>query len=211
MLGGVPLASVLGPMLWNRSVSPQPIPVSLTCSASETPGIPSDLPWWPFIGCDFCLGVAVGFAVGFLACAALCCASCWISLHVAPSEKGDLAMAVGRVSARSMAFDSADKFSWVEGLWFDRTGVPELVRIGSLSCVGAPLRPIVDGGMFVCPGSVAVRSTFLMEARLSEGFNPEIDGEDEIQVCVIELSGEAFDSITTLPLEVGDLGFSDDG
>ena len=58
------------------------------------------------------------------------------------------AIAVGRVSARSMAFDSAEEFSWLEGL-FDRKGVPELVRIARMSCVGAPLRPTADGGMFV--------------------------------------------------------------
>ena len=55
----------------------------------------------------------------------------------------------GRVSARSMAFDSFDEFSWLEGLWFDRTNVPKLVCIGSLSCVGVPLRAIADGGVFV--------------------------------------------------------------
>ena len=45
-----------------------------------------------------------------------------------------------------------------------------------------------------------------MEARLSEGVNPEIDGVDMVQVCLLELSGEAFDSVTTLPLQSGDLG-----
>ena len=78
------------------------------------------------------------------------------------------------MSGRCMALDSAEEFSWLEGLWFDRTGVPELVRIASLSCVGVPLQPIADGGLFVCPGSVA-----------------------------------SFDSITTLPLEIGDLGFAE--
>ena len=92
----------------------------------------------------------------------------------------------------AMAFDSAEEFSRLEGLWFDRTGVPELVRVGSFICVGVPLRPIADGGMFVCPVSVAAPGAFSMEARLSEGFNLEIDGEDVTQGCILELSGEAF-------------------
>ena len=50
-----------------------------------------------------------------------------------------------------------------------------------------------------------------MEARLSQGFNPEIDGEDVVQMCIHELSGEPFDSVTILPFEVGDLGVVDDG
>ena len=44
------MASVLGAVLWNRGGSPQAIPISLTCSANEAPGIASDLPSWPFIG-----------------------------------------------------------------------------------------------------------------------------------------------------------------
>ena len=67
-----------------------------------------------------------------------------------------------------------------------RSCVRKLARIASLSCVG---------GTFVCLGSV-------MGARLSEGFNPEIDGEDVTQVCFLELSWQLFDSITTLPLEI---------
>ena len=73
-------------------------------------------------------------------------------------------------------------------------GSPELVRVGTLNCVGVPLRPVADGGLFVCLGSVAVPGTLLMEARLSKEFNQK-------------LSGEAFDSITTLPPKRGDLGF----
>ena len=65
---------------------------------------------------------------------------------------------VGRVIARSIAFDSAEEVSWLEGLWFDRTGVPEFVRIGSLSCVCVLLLPMV-GSLFVqAPSQYRARS-----------------------------------------------------
>ena len=44
---GVLLASVLGAVLWSRGGSPQPIPISLTCSVGETPAGPSEVPSWP--------------------------------------------------------------------------------------------------------------------------------------------------------------------
>ena len=64
---------------------------------------------------------------------------------------------------------------------------PELVCIGSLTCVGVPL------SLTQVPG------TFLMEARCSEGFNPELDVAGMIQVCILFLSVELFDSITSGP------------
>ena len=66
-----------------------------------------------------------------------------------------------------MALDSAEELSWLAELWFDRTGVPKLVRVASFLCAEVPLRPVADGGLFVCPGAVAVPGTSLMEARLS--------------------------------------------
>ena len=64
---------------------------------------------------------------------------------------------------------------------------PYLVRVGTVSCVGVPLRLVADGGPFVCPGLVAVPGTFLREARFLEDFNPKIAGEDVVR-CMERLS-----------------------
>ena len=119
--------------------------------------------------------------------------------HYVHVTDGSPAIASGRVSARSMTSGSPEESSWLEGMWFDRSH-------RKFELCGCAVSTNCRWWMFVCAGSVAVPGTFLMEAMMSEGFNPEIDGEDVLQVCILELPGVLFDSITTLPLEIGDLG-----
>ena len=123
------MASVLEVVLWNRGGSHQAIPVSLNRSASGTSGIPSDLPSWPFTGGGFCLGVAVWFAVGYLR-------GLGLRLLLAKSQ-GRRRFLAGRTVVRSYRCS-------------------QVVSHASLSCVGAPSRPVADGGVCACPGSVAV-------------------------------------------------------
>ena len=89
---GVLLASVLGAVLWKRGGSPQPIPIFLTCSASEAPGISNKFPSWPFNGEWFLPLSGSGDRSWFPYVRGLGLRLWLDPPHVAPPEKGEIAM-----------------------------------------------------------------------------------------------------------------------